>query len=159
VRASQLAALAYDCPLPLIADESCLTAADADILFGAEGRVWLNLRLAKNGGILPTARLARRAAEEKVPFVIGCLVGESGILSLAQRALLAAAPPAWAVEGNYGRWLLRDDLVVPSPRFGYGGLLHVTGSEPLSPLLRSDKLKRYARRVCRLDAADAGSDG
>ncbi|NLF33038.1 MAG: hypothetical protein GX591_19405 [Planctomycetes bacterium] len=159
VRAPQLAALAYDCPLPLIADESCLTAADADILFGAEGRVWLNLRLSKNGGIVPTARLARRASAEKVPCVAGCLVGESGILSRAQRALLAAVPSPWAVEGNYGRWLLRDDLVVPSPHFGYGGSLHVTGSERLSPLLRSDRLERYARRLCRLDGVGAGSDG
>lgn len=159
VRASQLTALAYDCSLPLIADESCLTAADADILFGAEGRIWLNLRLAKNGGILPTARLARQAAAERVPFVVGCLVGESGILSRAQRALLAAVPPAWAVEGNYGRGLLRDDLVVPSPRFGYGGLLHVTGAERLSPSLRSDKLECYALRLCRLDPVDVESDG
>jgi len=158
VRAPQLAALAYDCALPLIADESCLTAADADILFGAEGRVWLNVRLAKNGGLLAALGLARRAAAERVPFIVGCLVGESGILSHAQRALLAAAPPPWGLEGNYGRWLLRDDLVVPSPRFGYGGMLHVNGSERLSPLLRSDKLKRYARRLCRLDPVDVVSD-
>jgi len=147
----QMVELAYRCPLPLIADETCLTAADGEVLYGAEGRVWLNLRLGKNGGLGPVSRLARRSAAERVPFVLGCLVGESGILSQAQRAFLAAGAAPWAVEGNYGTWLLRDDLVVPSPRFGYGGRLNAPRPGRPARRPRRDKLRRYGRLIGQLD--------
>ena len=64
------------------------------------------------------ARLARLAAREEIPYVLGCMVGESGLLATAQRVFLRAAPPPVLLEGNYGRFLLRDDLTDPSPRFG-----------------------------------------
>jgi muconate cycloisomerase len=150
VRPHQMVDLAYRCRLPLIADESCLTEQDVRVLFGAEGRVWPNLRLAKNGGLGPVSRMARQAAVERVPFVLGCLVGESGILSVAQRAFLAAGATPWAVEGNYGIWLLRDDLMVPSPRFGYRGRLRLPRPGQFARPLRSDKLSRYARQIGRL---------
>jgi muconate cycloisomerase len=113
--------------------------------------VWLNLRLGKNGGLGPVCRLARHAAAEHVPFVLGCLVGESGILSAAQRGFLAVGPAPWAVEGNYGTWLLRDDLVIPSPRFGYGGRIILPRPEEFARRPRSDKLERYGRQIGRLD--------
>ena len=122
-RAPRFADLAMDCPLPLIADESCITAEDANVLLGAEGRVWLNVRLSKNGGLMPAMALAAKAVADGVPYVLGCMVGESGILSTAQRVFLTAAPRPVAVEGNYGRFLLTDDLTEPSPGFGYGGRL------------------------------------
>ena len=150
VRPHQLVDLAYRCRLPLIADESCLTEQDARVLFGAEGRVWPTLRLGKNGGLGPVSRMARGAAAERVPFVLGCLVGESGILSVAQRAFLAAGATPWAVEGNYGTWLLRDDLMVPSPRFGYRGRLRLPRPGQFARPLRSDRLSRYCRQIARL---------
>ena len=117
-----LAELAPRCRLPLIADESCVTGADARALLAAP-KIWLNLRLSKNGGIWPCWHLARLAAEAGTPFVVGCMVGESAILSAAQRHLLWLAPQPRFVEGNYGRFLLRDDLTRRSVRFGYGGRL------------------------------------
>jgi len=151
VRPPQMVELAYQCSLPLIADESCLTESDARVLFGAEGRVWLNLRLAKNGGLGPVSRMAALAAAERAPFVLGCLVGESGILSVAQRAFLAAGATPWAIEGNYGTWLLRDDLMVPSPRFGYRGRLRLPRPGHFARPLRTDKLSRYSRQLTRLE--------
>ncbi len=150
IRPSRLADLSYDCALPLIADESCLTESDAEILFGAEGRVWPNIRLAKNGGLGPSLRIARRAAAERIPYVLGCLVGESGLLSLAQRAFLVAAPTPAMVEGNFGPFLLKDDLVIPSPRFGWGGRL-VADSGRLTRCPRSDKFARYTHLIGKLD--------
>jgi L-Ala-D/L-Glu epimerase len=147
VKPSQLVDLAMTCELPLIADESCLTEADADVLLGAEGHIWLNLRLAKNGGFGPTLAMARKAAKEEAPYILGCMVGESGILSTAQRIFLASAPPPTMLEGNYGRFLLRDDLVRPSPRFGYGGRLMLPSTWKFDPAVRGDKVRRYGTLV------------
>ncbi|NQU74881.1 MAG: hypothetical protein HQ546_01035 [Planctomycetes bacterium] len=151
VRIGKFVDLAMQCSLPLIADESCITAADADVLLGAEGRVWLNVRICKNGGLGPALAIAEKATQEGVPYVLGCMVGESAILSMAQRAFLTAAPPPVMLEGNYGRFLLKDDLADPSPRFGLGGRLMLPATARLDPQLRADKLRRYGQLVRRLD--------
>lgn len=147
----RLAELAYDCALPLIADETCLTHQDAEVLLGAEGRVWLNIRIAKNGGLIPSLNLFRHATAERTPTVLGCMVGESFMLSSAQRVLLAAGVTPTMVEGNFGRFLLRDDLMRPSPRFGYGGRLKTPRKPAFHCVPRSDKMQRYARPLARLD--------
>jgi len=146
--AGVLAELAGRCELPLIADESLITADDADVLLAAAPKVWLNIRIAKNGGLGPALRLARLARRHGVPYVLGCMVGESGILSTAQRALLGAAPAPHRVEGNYGRFLLRSDLTARSPRFGYGGRL--TPVDRFAPSVSDRQLERHGRLVATL---------
>lgn len=148
----RLVELALRCALPIIADESCLTEQDAEVLLGAEGRVWLNIRLAKNGGLGPALRLARLAGREEAPYVLGCMVGESGLLATAQRVFLRCAPRPAFVEGNYGRFSLRDDLTDPSPRFGYAGRLLLPAQAVYRPAMRPGKLARYGRLVRRLEA-------
>lgn len=143
--------LAEECVLPLIADESLRTVAAAEVLLGAEGKIWPNVRISKCGGLGPARRIAQLAAAEDIPWVLGCMVGESGLLSTAQRTLLASAPPPAMVEGNYGPFLLKDDLVQPSPRFGYGGrLLPGRAIYQARPNVR--KVKRYGRCVATLRA-------
>ena len=121
--AGELADLARRCKLPLIADESLRAPADAEMLLPAGESVWWNIRLSKNGGFAPAVALARMAEAGGVPFVLGCMVGESSILSAAQRAMLQWGPAPRFVEGNYGRLLLGDDLTRRSLRFGYAGRL------------------------------------
>ncbi len=144
--------LAQRCELPLMADESLLTAADARAFIAAPGRkVWLNLRLSKNGGIWPCLDIAfaASAAEANVPFVFGCMVGESSILSAAQRSLLALGPAAKFVEGNYGRFLLASDLTNRSLRFGYGGRLRplLLAGGHLGLKVEPKRLARYGRLI------------
>jgi L-Ala-D/L-Glu epimerase len=141
---AEMAALARRCSLPLMADETLLTAGDAEIL-AEEPRVWWNIRVSKNGGLLPALELCRLARRRGVPFVVGCLVGESGILSAAQRRLLERSPAPRFVEGNYGRFLLRDDLAAPSPRFGHGGRLKTLRGEGLGVRVVEEQLRRYGR--------------
>jgi len=119
----ELLALARKCPLPLMADESLRTEDDARFLLQEPARLWWNIRLSKNGGFVQSLFLARLAAEHRIPFTLGCMVGESSILSAAQRLLLQWGPVPRFVEGNYGRFLLAEDLVCKSLRFGYGGRL------------------------------------
>ena len=150
--AGELAELARRCRLPLMADESLLTADDAQALLGDADRVWWNIRISKNGGLRRALRLAELAADRGVAFTIGCMVGESGILSAAQRRLLQQAPAARFVEGNYGRWLLADDLTTFSPRFGYGGRLKALDGVGLGVWVDPGKLLRYGEPVRSLHA-------
>jgi muconate cycloisomerase len=151
--AAELAELAKRCVLPLMADESLLTMDDARaLLAGAGDRVWWNIRISKNGGLRAALELAELAAAKGVPWTAGCMVGESAILSAAQRRLLEVAPRPRFVEGNYGRLLLADDLARPSLRLGYGGRLGVLGGSGLGVRVRAEKIEKYAERVLMLRA-------
>ena len=151
--AAQLADVASRCQLPLMADESLLLPDDAQTLLrGPNGQkrqkaCWWNIRISKNGGIFAAMSLAALAAENGVPFTIGCMVGESSILSAAQRRLLQLCPPPRFVEGNYGRFLLHDDLTTRSLRFGYGGRLRALAGPNLGIRVDPRRLARYATLV------------
>jgi muconate cycloisomerase len=151
VRPDEMVALARKCALPLMADESLLTARDAAVLV-VEPRVWWSIRISKNGGIAPALELCLLAADRGVTFTLGCLVGESGILSAAQRRLMELAPRSRFIEGSYGRFLLSDDLTTPSPRFGYGGRLRRLPGPGLGVRVDEKKLQRYGRLVKTLTA-------
>lgn len=148
--AERLVELARHCELPLMADESLLSESDAGLLLAEPKRIWWNIRLSKNGGLARCRKLAELADEHGVQFTVGCMVGESGILSAAQRRLLQMIPPPRFVEGNYGRLLLKDDLTRPSPRMGFGGRLKPLGGGGLGVTLRPEKLSRYGRLVATL---------
>ena len=148
--AGVLAELARRCELPLMADESLITAEDAQALLAEPRRVWWNIRLSKNGGLVPALALARLAAEHGVPTVVGCMVGETSILSAAQRLLLQLAAAPRFVEGNYGRFLLGDDLTRRSLRFGYGGRLRPLKGPGLGVQIDPAKLKRHGVLVASL---------
>lgn len=146
---NELAELAGKCSLPLMADESILTHNDAETLLAAPKPIWWNLRISKNGGILPTLKLMNLAAQRDVPFTLGCMVGESSILSAAQRRLLQLGPFPRFVEGNYGRYLLADDLLHgrKSLRFGYGGSLRTLKGDGLGIEIAQEKLELYTQHL------------
>jgi len=147
--AGKLTDIARLCRLPLMADESLITIADAETLRAAGDKIWWNIRLSKNGGLKIAERLAKMAIESRIPFVAGCMVGESSILSAAQRRFLSGSGGAARfVEGNYGRFLMADDLTAKSLRFGYGGRLKPLGGRGLGVSVSADKLARYAKLVC-----------
>ncbi len=151
--AAELVDLARKCDLPLMADESLITAGDADVLSAEPERIWWNIRISKNGGPERAAALAERAASVGAKFVIGCMVGESSILSAAQRKLLVKigriGRPEF-VEGNYGKFLLADDLTKRSLRFGYGGKLRPIKCP--APVVSPAKLARYGKLIARVEA-------
>jgi muconate cycloisomerase len=149
--AGELVELARRCELPLIADESLLTDSDAEALLAEPAKVWWNVRISKNGGLVRAGRLAARAASAGATAVLGCMVGESGILSAAQRRLLQALGPGVRfVEGNYGRLLLAGDIVRRSVRFGYGGRLRMLGGTGMGVEVDLGLLERHGRRVATL---------
>jgi len=153
--AGRLVEVARRCALPLMADESLVDERDADVLLAEPRRVWWNVRLSKNGGLRRSLAMARRAAAAGAPFVLGCMVGESGILSAAQRRWLQWGPAPRFVEGNYGRFLLADEFTTPSMRFGYGGRLAVRKGPGLGVRVDEGKLRRYGEVCCELEAPSA----
>jgi len=105
----------------LIADESLLTQDDADRLIRGGGVRVFNVRIAKNGGLLPALRIARRALAAGLDVQLGCLVGETSILTAAGIAFLELCPRVRFVEGAFGTRFLRRDVVRRSIRFGWAG--------------------------------------
>jgi len=154
-QAEELVDLARRCELPLIADESLLTEADARRLQALGDRIWWNIRISKNGGFAPAKRLVEMAAGAGVPVVIGCMVGESGILSAAQRRLLVASPRARFIEGNYGTFLIKQDLARPSLRFGYAGRLKRLNGQSLGVVVDPNQINRYGKKCYTLKAGAA----
>jgi len=108
-------------PIPLMADESLLTMEDAEELIEKKAASWFNIRISKNGGLIPALRLAILAKRHGVPYQLGCMVGETSILSAAGRWFLQLVPGVRFVEGSYGKFLLTDDVVRKPLRFGFGG--------------------------------------
>jgi len=145
--AGEMVELAQKCSLPLMADESLITIDDANVLLAEPQRIWWNVRISKNGGYLASLRLATLAARRSVPFTLGCMVGESSILSAWQRRLLELGPPPRFVEGNYGRFALADDLTNKRLRFGYGGRLKPAGKLTSAAKIDPGKLARYGSLV------------
>lgn len=128
----------------LIADESLITLGDADRLINARAVRVFNIRIAKNGGLMPSLRMARRALAAGLDVQLGCLVGETSILAAAGVAFLEACPKVRFIEGAFGRFLLRDDVARRSIRFGRGGRIGPQAGFGLGVAVRDSDLKRLA---------------
>ncbi|HSG82489.1 MAG TPA: dipeptide epimerase [Gemmatimonadota bacterium] len=75
-------------PVPIIADESCITAADVPRLAGAVDGI--NIKLAKCGGIAEALRMIHTARAHNLQVMLGCMIETSlGIAAAAQLAPLA----------------------------------------------------------------------
>jgi L-alanine-DL-glutamate epimerase-like enolase superfamily enzyme len=131
--------------LPLMADESVVTLEDAEQIVAYRAASWLNLRLSKNGGLMPTLRLALLARHHNLTCVVGCMVGETSILSAAQRRLLQILPGIDYAEGNFGRLLLADDVVRKPLRFGWAGRWGRLDGPGLGITVETSKLDEYSQ--------------
>ncbi len=150
-REEELAELRQRSSVPIMLDESLLTAEGAERLVVA-GRVDLfNIRISKNGGLVQSLRLAELAHRRGLDFQLGCMVGETGVLTAAGRAFLelVGRRVRWA-EGSYGRYLLRKDVTRERLSFGYGGFVRGMMGPGLGVHVSSAKLRRVATRALSL---------
>ena len=108
-------------PVPIMADESLVTVADAQALIAAGACDFFNLRVSKCGGVARTLEIAGLAASAGVGLQVGCQVGESAILSAAGRHVAAHLNRVSFVEGSYGNVLLVEDVSAEPVGFGRGG--------------------------------------
>ena len=122
-----LALLQKESKIPIMADESLCSQADADHLIQAGGVQLWNLRLAKNGGFTGVLTLAAKAQLLGVAYQLGALVGESSLLGQATATLLTVLQPQF-VESSFAPIFLTADPFShgpkPSPRLRYaeGGM-------------------------------------
>jgi L-alanine-DL-glutamate epimerase-like enolase superfamily enzyme len=116
-RLAWLAELQQASPLPIVADESCVTIEDLDALVGVTAGV--NVKLAKCGGPGAAARMLRRAGELGFRRFLGCMeetsvgiAASAAVASLAEwvdldgNLLLADEPFAGLDLGSDHRWQL-----------------------------------------------------
>jgi len=138
----RLGELKRQVPTPIMHDESLTTLADAEKLIALRVADFFNIRLSKNGGWLASIRLAGLARRHGVGYQLGCMVGETSILSAAGRAFLAVVPGVEFAEGSYGGFLLRDDVVEQPVRFGYGGRGRLLPGPGWGVQVRPERLRR-----------------
>jgi L-alanine-DL-glutamate epimerase-like enolase superfamily enzyme len=106
-------------PLPIVADESCVTIEDLDALVGVTAGV--NVKLAKCGGPGAAARMLARARELGFRTFLGCMeetsvaiAASAAVASLADwvdldgNLLLADEPFDGLVLGENHRWQLTE---------------------------------------------------
>ncbi len=140
----ELARLRGATPVPLMADESLVTEADAEALLAEKAVDFFNVRVSKCGGLARSLALAARAAEAGVGVQIGSQVGETAILSAAGRHLAAALPAVTFVEGSFGTLLLSEDVSAESVRFGHGGEAAPLTGPGLGVTVLEERLRRHA---------------
>jgi muconate cycloisomerase len=91
-------------------DESLCTLADAERAVVASAADAFNLRLSKCGGLFATLRLVERAERAGIAWQLGCMVGESGILSSLGRGFVARVRGAQYLESTVPGKSLEADL-------------------------------------------------
>jgi L-alanine-DL-glutamate epimerase-like enolase superfamily enzyme len=101
-RLDWLADLQAGSPLPIVADESCATIDDLDMLVGVTAGV--NVKLAKCGGPGPAALMLARARELGFRTFLGCM--EETSVAIAASAAVASLADWVDLDGNL---LLADD--------------------------------------------------
>jgi muconate cycloisomerase len=109
--------------IPIVVDESLISVEQAEELISRKACDGFNIRISKNGGLIPSLRLAHLAESNGLAYQLGCMVGETSILSAAGRAFLEIAPSVQFAEGSYGRRLLVGDVTRKPVQFGWGGAI------------------------------------
>ena len=133
-------------PLPLMADESLVSFDDANYLIEHELVDYFNIRISKNGGLIPALRLAALASRSSVGYQLGAMVGETGILAAAGRLFLQMVPDTRFTEICYSTFLLNEDITSPNLRFGYGGRMAALRGLGLGVGIRPEGLEKFS--VC-----------
>lgn len=129
--------------LPLMADESLVSLDDAHYLSENDIVDYFNIRISKNGGLLPALRLAALAAKRSKQFQLGAMVGETGILAAAGAKFLQLMPTTSFTEICYSTFLLQADIVRPSVRFGWAGRLPKLSDIGLGVHVRRERILQF----------------
>jgi muconate cycloisomerase len=98
--------------IAVVADESLCSLTDAQSLIAERAADYFNIRIAKCGGFLACLRLANLASEAGLRCDLGCLVGESGILSRAAEIFSRHIEGLEFIEGKHqNKHLLVEDII------------------------------------------------
>lgn len=116
-----LAEIRLKVKLGVMVDESLISERDAHLAIDGKLCDAFNLKISKNGGLIPTLHLAKLAMDSALGVQLGCHPGETGILSAAGRAIASSVRDLLYVEGSYDRHLLKRNVIEENITFGRGG--------------------------------------
>ncbi|HVY14053.1 MAG TPA: mandelate racemase/muconate lactonizing enzyme family protein [Rhodopila sp.] len=116
-----LARVAAQAGADIILDETVCSLQEARDAIHQHLGHGINVRLSKVGGFVPALAISDLVQRHGLRHHIGASMGETGILAAAGRHLAAMTAPR-TLEGSYGDLLLKEDVTVPSVRFGHGGI-------------------------------------
>lgn len=144
---SDLVKLKSASPIPIMADESIITLEDAKELIEKDACHYFNLRVSKCGGIYNTLELAAIASKAGIGVQLGCLVGETAILSAVGRCLAMHLSDWKFIEGSFGNLLLKEDISKENVRFGWGGKAKTLTGKGLGIEICEKRVKKYATQI------------
>ncbi len=107
--------------VPVMLDESLCGFPDAESAVARKTADFLNVRLSKCGGILPSLRIIALAHRSGLGVQLGCHPGETSLLSAAGRHVASRVAGLRYVEGSYDRHILAANLTRQDLTFRYGG--------------------------------------
>ncbi|NOX58108.1 MAG: hypothetical protein GXP29_04530 [Planctomycetes bacterium] len=131
------------CDVQIFHDESLSSMDDAERLFEMGVADGFNIRVSKCGGLLSSVRLAAFALKRGIDVQLGCMVGETSILSAAGVRFLQTIPKVRFAEGSFGPLLSAYDVTRKRVRFGWGGRLPTIGSAGLGVEVAADLLETH----------------
>jgi L-alanine-DL-glutamate epimerase-like enolase superfamily enzyme len=139
--------------IPVMADESLITMSDAKNLAKYKACDYFNLRISKCGGISRTLEIAEIAKMAEIKVQIGCLAGETAILSAAGRSLASYLDNVHYAEGSFGTLLLNEDISHNSIHFGAGGKAPLLSGYGLGIEVDESILFKYSTKIIKLGKA------
>lgn len=149
--AADLATVKANSSIPVMVDESIVTYDDAKNLIEHDACDYFNLRISKCGGLYRSLAIADLAEQEDIKLQLGCLVGETAILSAAGRHFAAYLSDIKFIEGSYSTLLLEADISKERILFGDGGEAPVFTGHGLGVTIRKDLLNKYSENCIVID--------
>jgi muconate cycloisomerase len=137
-----MARVAQEVEPVVVADESLTGPASARQVLELGAAGCLNLRLSKCGGPWRTRQIWLAARQAGVSCMLGCHVGELGVLSALGRAWAACHPGLDYLEGSLTRFYVGDDIISEDLSFGRGGKAPPLEGPGLGVTVQSERLPR-----------------
>ena len=132
----------------IISDESLRDLEDAERIIDVQACGIFNIRISKCGGLFHSLKIARLARKNSIGIQLGCQVGETSLLSAASLHLLGHLGKPRFLEGCFGDFLLRKDIVSHPLRFGFGGRSpEVPNSFGLGVKVEKSRIEQFGCRL------------
>lgn len=132
--------------IPIMADESLVAINDAKQLIEFKACDSFNIRIAKCGGLYNTLKIIKLAKKNQINLQLGCLVGETAILSAVGRQL-AACEKFDFVEGSYSTLLLKEDICNEEIVWGKGGKAKPLTGASFGITINKSVLNKYSEEI------------
>jgi muconate cycloisomerase len=136
--------------VPLMLDESVRTSVEAEHALAQGWCGLVNIRVSKCGGILASVRMLAKVKEADGRAQLGCMVGETGLLSAAGRHVACILDGFDYLEGSYDRYLHSVSVTEPDITFGSGGVAQPLHGRGLGVSVKPDVVERFTKREARL---------